>query len=209
MKTVHYHPLHRSLICHTFHPVTFGDPDDVNHLVLIEDRGHGDGLLQFLLGPVHLLRDGPTIQLHLHDVGLLRFEGQKANLRGGRSVNKHPNLLLATLVCPLLGILGKCLLLALVPERQLSDFFVESAFAFITEMLSEDGLEGSQAADCFNISHNPHHHHWRCLNDSDCLHRLPAVHLSLAGVIFGPAAGLPPVLFAALVGQEAHVITAA
>ena len=60
--------------------MTFGDPDDVYHLGLVEDRGHRDGLLQLLLDPVHLLGDGAAVQLHLHDMGLLSFEGQQANL---------------------------------------------------------------------------------------------------------------------------------
>uniref|UniRef100_A0A674DP59 Uncharacterized protein n=1 Tax=Salmo trutta TaxID=8032 RepID=A0A674DP59_SALTR len=202
----------------TFHPVTFG---------------HRDGLLQLLLDPVHLLRDGAAVQLHLHDVGLLSFEGQVDENPDGCAVFLHVikvllQLLLATLVCPLLGILGERLLLALVPGRV---YIQESALALVTEVLGEDGLKGPQATDCVDVPNNPHHHHRRSLDDSDSLHRLTqtvhtqasAVHLTqdvghaglvaheggevdgLAGVVLGPAAGLPPVLLAALAGQEAHV----
>uniref|UniRef100_A0A673XLL3 Uncharacterized protein n=1 Tax=Salmo trutta TaxID=8032 RepID=A0A673XLL3_SALTR len=205
----------------TFHPVTFGDPDDVYHLVLL------------LLDPVHLLRDGAAVQLHLHDVGLLSFEGHVDENPDGCAVFLHVikvllQLLLATLICPLLGILGERLLLALVPGRV---YIQESALALVTEVLGEDGLEGPQATDCVDVPNNPHHHHRRSLDDSDSLHRLTqtvhtqasAVHLTqdvghaglvaheggevdgLAGVVLGPAAGLPPVLLAALAGQEAHV----
>lgn len=51
--------------------------------------------------------------------------------------------------------------------------FVESALALVTEMLGKDGLEGAQATDGVDVSHNPHHNERRRVNDSDRLHLLP------------------------------------
>lgn len=61
--------------------MTLGDADDVDHLVLGEDRVDGDGLLQLLAGPVHLVSDGAAVELHLHQVRLLLPDGQQTHLR--------------------------------------------------------------------------------------------------------------------------------
>lgn len=45
----------------TFEAAALADPDDVDHLVLVEDGGHGHGLLQMLLGPVDLIRDAAPV----------------------------------------------------------------------------------------------------------------------------------------------------
>uniref|UniRef100_A0A667ZE75 Uncharacterized protein n=1 Tax=Myripristis murdjan TaxID=586833 RepID=A0A667ZE75_9TELE len=207
------------LLCVPAVSMTLGDANDINHLILAEDGRDGHGLLQALLHPVHLVGDAATIQLHLHDV----VQTMLAHL----GVKILVQLLLAVLILPLLAVLGEGLLLALVPETQKDmendSVFVESTLALVTEMLGKDGLEGAQATDGVNVSHDPHHNDRRRVNDSDRLHLLPSVHLpedvghaslvsqeasevdGLAGVILGPAAHLPPVPLAALAGQEPHV----
>lgn len=50
--------------------------------------------------------------------------------------------------------------------------FIKSALALITEMLSKDGFEGTQATDSLNVSHDPHHNDRRSFNDGNCLYFL-------------------------------------
>ena len=52
-------------------PLSLRHSDAVNHLILLEHVLHRDGLLEVLLSPVNLVSDAPTVQLDLHDVGLL------------------------------------------------------------------------------------------------------------------------------------------
>lgn len=53
------------------------------------------------------------------------------------------------------------LLLASVPV------LVESSLALITDMLGEDGLEGSESTGGLDISNNSDSDHWGSLNDGD------------------------------------------
>uniref|UniRef100_A0A3P8SR60 Uncharacterized protein n=1 Tax=Amphiprion percula TaxID=161767 RepID=A0A3P8SR60_AMPPE len=195
----------------TFEAVTLADPDDVDHLVLVEDGRYGNSLLQMLLCPVHLIRDAASIQLHLHDVD---FFLQLATLK---SCPTYLGLLLSRLILPLLAVLAEGLLLALSPV------FVKSALALVTEMLGKDGFQGTQTTDGFNVSHNPHHDDRWSFDDGNRLNLFPlhteasTVNLpqgvghpglvsqeggevdGVAGVVFGPRSDPPTVLLAALI----------
>uniref|UniRef100_A0A3Q1CTU1 Uncharacterized protein n=1 Tax=Amphiprion ocellaris TaxID=80972 RepID=A0A3Q1CTU1_AMPOC len=218
----------------TFEAVTLADPDDVDHLVLVEDGRYGNSLLQMLLCPVHLIRDAASIQLHLHDVGFFLLYGQHCLATVGQHVwdlealflhlmKIFVQLLLSRLILPLLAVLAEGLLLALSPV------FVKSALALVTEMLGKDGFQGTQTADGFNVSHNPHHDDRWSFDDGNRLNLFPlhteasTVNLpqgvghpglvsqeggevdGVAGVVFGPRSDPPTVLLAALVGQKPHV----
>ncbi|KAF8371832.1 hypothetical protein PRIPAC_78261, partial [Pristionchus pacificus] len=54
---------------HTLESLSAGNTDGVDHLVLGEDLVDED--LQTLLSPLDLVGDGPSVELDLHNVGLL------------------------------------------------------------------------------------------------------------------------------------------
>lgn len=119
--------------------MAFGDGDAVNHLVLLEDGGNLDRLLEECMTKVDLVGDGAAIDLDLHQVGLLLLEWGLANLGVGKDANDSAVLLdtlevagdaLAALLGMFLRVLGEGLLLAAVPV------LVEASLEFVGKMLS-------------------------------------------------------------------------
>ena len=51
--------------------VTLSDSNDIHHFVLGEHGGDGDLLLEVIPGESDLVSDGASVELDLHDVGLL------------------------------------------------------------------------------------------------------------------------------------------
>ena len=119
--------------------VTAGDGNAVNHLVLLEDGVDLDGLLKETVAELDLVGDRSTVDLDLHEVGLLLLEGGLVHLGVGKHTHDGAVLLdalkvagdaLATLLGVLLGVSGESLLLALVPV------LVESALELVGQVLS-------------------------------------------------------------------------
>lgn len=73
--------------------VTLGDSDDIDHLVLLEDGVDADWLLEETLGEVDLLSDASTVDLDLHEVGLLLLERGLADLGVGEDTDDRAVLL--------------------------------------------------------------------------------------------------------------------
>lgn len=146
----------------TVETVTLGNGNDVNHLVLLEDAGDVDGLLEELLAERDLVGDGATVDLDLHKVGLLLLEGGLSDLGVGQDTDDSAVLLDAlelagdggtVVLGVLLGVLGESLLLALVPV------LVESALDLVAQMLGPDGGEGSQASGSLDVANQTNNDH--------------------------------------------------
>ena len=135
--------------------VTLGDGDAVDHLVLLEDAGDLDGLLEETLAELDLVGDGATVDLDLHKVGLLLADGGLGDLGVGEDTDDGAVLLhalelagdvLATLLGVLLGVLGEGLLLALVPVA------VEAALDLVAQVLGPDGGERAETAGSLDVT---------------------------------------------------------
>ena len=112
----------------TLESFALGDADAVDHLVLGEDGLASHLLLEEVPGIVHLLGDGASVDLNLHDVRLLLAAAEQL-LLGVADEAHHAavlldlvqllgDLLLAEVILPLLGGLGESLLLRLGPTRR-------------------------------------------------------------------------------------------
>lgn len=146
----------------TVETVTLGDGDHVDHLVLLEDRVDRDGLLKETLTESNLVGDGTTVDLDLHEVGLLLLEGSLADLGVGENTDDSAVLLDALEVTGdggaaalgvLLGVLGEGLLLALVPV------LVEATLKVVTQVLSPDGAERAETTGGLNVANKTNNDH--------------------------------------------------
>lgn len=140
----------------TVETVTLGDTNDIDHLVLLEDGADLDGLLEEAIAESDLVGDGTTVDLDLHEVGLLLLERGLADLSVGEDTDDGAVLLDAlelagdastAVVGVLLGILGESFLLALVPV------LVEATLNLVAQMLGPDGGEGSETTGSLNVAH--------------------------------------------------------
>jgi hypothetical protein len=164
---------------YTLSSVTLGDTDAVGVVVLGEDGANTDLLLEEALGEVDLVGAAAAVDLELDDVCLLLFEWQELHLGVGDESDDLAVLfdlvdgrLLAGLVLgPLLLVLGEGELLGLAPV------LVESSLGLVTDVLSPDGLEGSEASWGFDVSDDTDADHWWGVDDGDWLDDLLLVEL--------------------------------
>lgn len=166
----------------TLETVTLGNTDNIDHFVLFEDGVNVDGLLKVLFGPVDLVGHGSTVQLDLHNVGLLLAELDLADL-GVRNDTDDLAVLLDALKLlgdglgpfgVLLGVLGESLLLGTVPV------LVEAALQFIAKVLGPDGSQRTKTARSLDVTDNTDNDHGRSLDDANGLDDFLLVHLCRA-----------------------------
>jgi hypothetical protein len=159
--------------------VSLGDSDDVDDLVLLEDGVDRDGLLEESTGEVNLLLDGSSIDLDLHQVGLLLLKRGLADLGVGENADNSAVLLdtgklvldVLSSLGVLLGVLGESLLLRLVPV------LVEATADLVGKVLSPDGGERAESTGGLDVSDNSDDDDGGSLDDGDGLNDLLLVHL--------------------------------
>lgn len=146
----------------TAETVTTGDGDNVNHLVLLEDAADLDGLLEETVAELDLVGNGATVDLDLHQVGLLLLERSLADLSVGEDTDDGAVLLHALELAAdggtlglgvLLGVLGESLLLGLVPV------LVEATLELVGQVLSPDGGKGSETAGSLDVTNQTNSDH--------------------------------------------------
>ena len=67
--------------------VALGNSNDVDILVLFEDRGDIDGLLKEIISELDLVGNGSTVQLNLHEMSLLLAQTSLADLSVGKNAD--------------------------------------------------------------------------------------------------------------------------
>lgn len=164
----------------TLETVTLGDGNDIDGLVLLEDGGDLDGLLEKAVGELDLVGDGATVDLDLHEVGLLLCEAGLADLGVRKDTDDGAVLAdalklavngLAAVVRVLLGVAGEGFLLGAVPV------FVEATLDLVGKMGCPDGGEGAEATRSLDVSYNTNGNHGGSLDNGDGLDNFTLVHL--------------------------------
>ena len=163
----------------TLETVTLGDSNDVDVLVLFEDGGDFNGLLEESMSIGDLVRYGSAVKLDLHEVGLLLTQTSFADLSVGENADNSAVFAdalqftisrLATVLSVLLGIAGESLLLRSVPV------LVKPSLELFAEVRSPDGGEGSEATRGLNVSNDADNKEWGRLHDGDGLNNLTFIH---------------------------------
>jgi hypothetical protein len=165
--------------------VTPRDGNDVDVLVLLEQRLGVERLLERRLGEVDLVGDAAAVDLDLHHVRLLLLQARLADLRVGK--HAHDGAVLADALelardaravvgRVLLRVLGEGLLLAAVPV------LVEAALDLVGQVLGPHGGERAQAARRLDVADDTDDDHRRRLDDRDGLDDLTLVHLRAGAV---------------------------
>jgi hypothetical protein len=164
----------------TLKSVTLGHSDDVNILILLEDRGNLDGLLEELVAEVNLVRDRATVELDLHEVSLLLGETGLADLSVGEDTDDSAVLAdalelasnrLATILSVLLGVAGEGLLLGAVPV------LVEATLDLIGKVIGPDRGESAEAAGSLDVSDKTDNDDGGSFDNGDGLNNFTLVEL--------------------------------
>ena len=71
----------------TLETVALGDSDNIDVLVLFEDGGDINGLLEEIVGVFNLVGDGSTVHLNLHEMSLLLAQASLADLSVGKNTD--------------------------------------------------------------------------------------------------------------------------
>lgn len=155
---------------HTLGSLTLGHSHNVKALAVLKHLRHLNLLLEVVLGEGDLVLDGSSIELDLHDVGLVLSETELADLGGDDDTDDAAVLddagnvlgdwLGGTLLISV-GILGEGLLLGLGPV------LVESSLDILVEVLGPDGGESAESTWGHDVSNESNDLDGWGLNDRD------------------------------------------
>lgn len=146
----------------TLEAVALGDSDAVDHFILLKDGVDLHWLLEEAVSEVDLVGDAATVDLDLHEVGLLLLERSGADLSVGEDTDNRavlPDALKLTgdrgalVLRVLLGVLGEGLLLRLVPV------LIKAALELVTQVLSPNSGERSETAGSLNVANKTNNDH--------------------------------------------------
>ena len=172
----------------TLETVTLGNGNDIDDFVLLEDRADGDGLLKEAVGKLDLVGDRATVNLNLHEMGLLLAETGLADLGVGKDAHdsavfadslKLPGDGLAAILGDLLGVAGEGLLLRAVPV------LVEPTLELVGKVRGPDSGEGAETARSLDVADDTNNNHRWSLDNGNSLHDLTLVHLCCRASIYG------------------------
>lgn len=166
----------------TLHSLTAGNSDNIGALVVGEDIGDSDLLLEVLLGPLDLGGDITTVNLDFHDVVLVLSESELADLGGAEDSDDGAvlgNSVLGSLDGVLVG--GSELVSVLVlGEGFLGGVLVVSvhtSLGVFIKVLGPDGGELSAATRCVNVSDHTDNLHGRGLDNGEGVDDILLEHL--------------------------------
>jgi len=155
----------------TFVTLTLGDSDDVDHLVLLENGGDGDRLLEEADTELDLIGDGPSVDLDLHEMSLPLSDAKLADLGVDQQADDRAATtdafeflvdgVFLLLRAVLLAVFGEGLLLGFGPV------LVESSSDIFGEMLGPDGCQRAKSLGSVDVSNNTNGNHRRSFQDSN------------------------------------------
>lgn len=160
--------------------LTLGHTESIDHLVLREDGSNRDLLLKETVTEVDLIGGVTTVDLDLHQVGLLLTKMDLLDLGVSQDTDDLTVLLhTGKLIIHILVIgggnasrvLGESLLLALVPV------LVEATLDLLRQVLGPDGVQGTKTTRGLDVTNQTNDDHRRGLDDGDGLDNLTLVQL--------------------------------
>jgi hypothetical protein len=163
----------------TLETATLGHSKDINLLGLGKDTVNSDLLFEQSLGVVDLGRSVTSVDLDLHNVGLLETKVELLDLGVGNHTHDSAKLLdtvklglniLASVLLVLESVLGKCLFLGIVPV------LVATTLELLTQMLGENGSQSAKTTGSLHVSNNTNHNHGRGLDNRHGIDDFTLVH---------------------------------
>jgi len=156
---------------YTLSSVTLSDTNAIGVVVGFEDGSNSDLLFKETFGKVDFGGGITSVNLEFDDVSFLLFEWKHLHLGVGDESNNLA-VLFDLVQSSLLGRFRFSPFLLVFSKSQFLGFspvLVESSFAFIRDVFSPDGFEGSESSWGFDVSDDTDADHWWTIDDGTWL----------------------------------------